>query len=115
MTPRSIIFSLAAAAAALQPSYSAAAPIIVEGLPSAKVSYADLNIGTPAGRQTLAKRISGAVKRVCGTAGPVDVRMNAAVRKCRNEAVSSANLQVERALANRFASTGSDIEVGGSL
>ena len=113
MTARSLIFSLAAVAA-VSPAAAGAAPIVVEAAPSVAVSYADLDITAPAGRQTLERRVAGAAKRVCGTAPALNLRMFAAVTECREEAVASANLQIERALATRFAAASPTVEVRGT-
>jgi UrcA family protein len=114
MTPRSIIFSLAAAAAALLPSAAAAAPILVEAAPSVRVSYADLDIGAPAGRQTLDKRIAGAAKQVCGDGFDVNLQTARAERRCISGAITSANRQVEDVLASNTQLAARDLQVRGT-
>ncbi len=57
--------------------------------PTANVSYADLNLGTAAGRQMLDQRISIAVKRVCGTGQSLQEDIE--VRKCRTSASAAAH------------------------
>jgi UrcA family protein len=114
MTARSIIFSLAAAAAALLPSPAAAAPILVEAAPSVKVHFADLNIAAPAGRQTLDRRIARAARQVCGDGSDSNPEMAEAERSCIKTAVSSANLQVEDVLAKRTQLAARDLQVRGT-
>ena len=114
MTARSIIFSLAAAAAVLLPAAATAAPILVEAAPSVKVHFADLNIAAPAGRQTLDRRIAGAAKRVCGDGFDLNVKMAQAERSCIKTAVSSANPQVEDVLAKRTQLAARDLQVRGT-
>jgi UrcA family protein len=114
MTLRSIIFSLAAAAAALIPAAATAAPMLVEAPPSVKVSYADLDIGAPAGRQTLDKRIAGAAKRVCVSDHDLNLPMARETRNCISKAVASANRQVENVLASRTQLAARDLQVRGT-
>ena len=114
MKARSIIFSLAAAAAAILPAAATAAPILVEAAPSVKVSYADLDIGAPAGRATLDRRIAGAAKQVCASGFDVDFKMAQEGRICIKKAVASAQLQVEEALASRTRLAARALEVRGT-
>jgi UrcA family protein len=114
MTARSIFFSVAAVAAASLTVGATAATFVVEAVPSTKVSYADLDLTAPAGRQTLERRIAGAAKLVCGTPPSLNLSMITAVTRCHEQAVSSANRQVERALATRLASASRNVEVRGT-
>lgn len=67
---------------------------------STRVSYADLDLNSPAGRATLDERISGAARRVCGVRGPVagyaEFRSQ---RACLREAMSGARSQSRIAIA----------------
>jgi UrcA family protein len=113
MTARSLILSLAAAAA-LYPASASADPFVVEAAPSVKVSFADLDIGAEAGRETLSRRIAVAAKQVCPTPPERGLDSIMASIQCRKEARSSANLQVERLLATRFAAADRSLEVRGT-
>ena len=113
MTARSLLFSLVAAAA-LYPSSASADPIVVEAAPTVSVSFADLDITTEAGRETLYKRIAGAAKKVCGTRPAQDLKLIMSNAQCRKEALSSANLQVQRLLTTRLAGTNPTLEVRGT-
>lgn len=66
--------------------------------PTRHVSFGDLNLATPAGQQTLNRRIGGAVTRVCGDAFVRDLHVRTLVGKCRREARRSAEIQVARAI-----------------
>jgi UrcA family protein len=67
--------------AAAQPAQAGTVP-----LASARVSYADLNLGSEAGAHTLYQRLKGAASRVCGT---VDHR-SPARRQCYDKALGDA-------------------------
>lgn len=63
------------------------------------VRYADLNLATEAGRSALDRRISLAVREVCGSASDVDVHGKNLVRRCRMETSRAVSAQREAALA----------------
>lgn len=68
-----------------------------------RVSYADINLRTQAGRQTLDRRITQAVNSVCfDTSGSVDMARKMAVRRCVVE--TQAQVEPQR---NRILATGS--------
>lgn len=62
------------------------------------VSYADLDLSTPAGIKTLDGRIDRAVRKVCGKAY-VDLATSRGVRECRKETLASVQEQRSHALA----------------
>ena len=73
---------------------------------SERVSYADLDLATPAGVETLTYRVRGAVKRVCQ---PLDQRSTFAEHgECRSFAWTGAQPQMSQAIARaqQIASTG---------
>lgn len=91
MKLRSTLLALAAAAASL----------VIGGAPALgqtgafSVSYADLNLASPAGRATLDRRIGSVARMVCGEApAPLDLRAEGLVRACRAELAASARQQV---------------------
>ena len=68
-----------------------------QGLPVQAVTYADLDLASAAGRQSLDRRVGAAVRRVCGRAWPLDLGAVEEVRRCR---------------AGTFARTAADGRVG---
>ena len=60
---------------------------------SASVRTADLNLSTPAGRDTLARRISAAAKSVCIVEGDRSLRSMTEGNKCYTSAVADARSQ----------------------
>lgn len=113
MTARSLAFSLVAAAS-LYPLSATAAPILVEAVPTAKVSFADLDLTAEAGKASLSRRIAAAAKQVCGTPSARELNTILARERCRKNAVASANMQVERLVATRLAKAGRNVEVAGT-
>jgi UrcA family protein len=61
-----------------------------EGLPSQKVSYADLDISKPAGAEVLYRRIKAAARHVCALNGYGDLRSMQTVNKCTDAAIDKA-------------------------
>jgi UrcA family protein len=86
-------------------------PIVVEGgVPTAIVSYADLNIGSQRGLETLNGRIARAASKLCVEAGRKDIATQLAEAHCFNTAMTNAKADVDRVVADqalRFASRGS--------
>ena len=62
------------------------------------VSYADLDLSTPAGVATLDGRIDRAIRKVCGKAY-MDLNTSQAVRQCRKDTFSSVQHQRASVLA----------------
>ncbi len=61
-----------------------------------RVSYADLDLNTPAGVQTLQRRIRAAVKVVCGPTPELrELNEMRAEQACRYRALQQANAKVE--------------------
>ena len=58
------------------------------------VSYADLDLTSPAGQAALDRRIDGAVRQICGRAFPSDLQTQHEVRQCR--AQTRADVQAQR-------------------
>ena len=96
---------IAAPAVAQEPS-----PVIVEGgVPTAVVSYADLDLSSSAGLATLNGRISRAASSICTESGRKDLSRQLGEGRCFRTAIASAKTQVERAVADaslRMASSG---------
>jgi len=66
-----------------------------DGPPTARVSYADLDLSNASGRATLGARVSHAVDLVCGEAPrPLELDRMAAWDHCRATARASADKQL---------------------
>ena len=77
--------------------------------PSTRVSYADLNLSTPAGRATFDRRIQHAIDGMCGRAPSGNLDAAAPIWKCRSAAEASAASQ--RQLAYQGAQQDSSIRL----
>ena len=77
---------------------------------SATVSYADLNLASPAGVASLQHRVEAAAKRICGTANPMDVVASMQVRDCRKVSLGSPSRSPRRSRSSsgEFARSCSD-------
>ena len=63
------------------------------------VSFADLNLASPAGRETLEGRIAAAVTHVCGKPAPGSPQSFKVVKDCRSDAMEDAMKQLEAKIA----------------
>lgn len=114
MSPRlTPMLPLLVAAFAL-PSASLMAAPVEEAVPTASVSYDDLDLANPAGAATLKARLASAVKSVCGEADARDLHEMSRVATCRRTALAGAQPQVEVAMAKaqtsqRYAQAGSSL------
>ena len=68
---------------------------------SVAVSYADLDLRSEAGRATFDNRLRQAVRELCGTASPADLRGQNQVDACREQLSTRAAQQRDIALASR--------------
>ena len=76
-----------------------AAPALAEGAPSVMVSYKDLNLTPPEGRQALESRIAAAVNTVCARPDLSSVQQGQAWAECRDFATADAQRQASRVIA----------------
>ena len=77
-------------------------PVVVEGgVPTAVVSYADLDIGSADGLATLSGRISRAASNLCFENGHKDIDRATFEARCFRTAMAGAKTQVDRAIADR--------------
>jgi UrcA family protein len=76
-----------------------AAPALAEAAPSVVVSYSDLNLATPEGRQALESRIAVAVDTVCARPHRSSVQQGEAWAKCRELAAADARSQASQVIA----------------
>lgn len=81
------------------PVLAVAAPAAADEKVTAVVSFADLDLAAPAGRETLERRIAAAVINVCGEPGINSLRFIKAVEECRAKATEDAMAQLESHLA----------------
>jgi UrcA family protein len=84
----------AAGNAAAQDAAGGAPPTVV-------VSYADLDLGSAAGRDTLTGRIHAAASRVCPQEGRQPLQRQLAERRCRSMAIATAKANMDQAVAQR--------------
>jgi UrcA family protein len=83
------------------PAHSADDPTVI---PTATVSYADLNLSNPAGVRVLYQRIVAAAQRVCGPEdNNLDLNRVTYRRRCVAEAVSRAVTNVGSPTLARYA------------
>ena len=63
------------------------------------VSYADLDLTSPAGQAAFDRRIANAVRQVCGRAFPVDLQSQRQIDECRRLTMRDVQAQRNDALA----------------
>jgi UrcA family protein len=103
-TIRRVAFAAVAIATSTLSLTAVAGPAFAGGV---KVSYADINAGTAAGRATLDARLRLAAGQVCDT-GASGLREQLASRRCAKETYQSARLQMaDRASGPVMAATSS--------
>ena len=79
-----------------------AKPIIIQDsvVPTAHVSYADLNLHSDAGRQALEFRVRGAADSLCFEYGNADLARKALEHECYRKAIASAQPQIAAAVGS---------------
>jgi UrcA family protein len=98
MSTRVILIAIAAFAASTS---AAAQPIVVEAdVPTATISYADLNVQSSAGRASLERRVRQAAESLCVDRNVRDVHRTALGLTCVSHAIASANPQIQQIAAN---------------
>lgn len=58
------------------------------------VSYADLDLTSPAGQAAFENRIDNAIRQVCGSAWPLDLQSQHQMQRCRSQ--TRADIQAQR-------------------
>ena len=114
MSPFNTVRALGALVIAASAVALPAAAQSVQEPVSVSVSFADLDIGRPAGATILLHRLQAAAVKACG--GTPDVRVlgeTAAFDKCRRAAVSHAVDQVHSPLLTAMAQKSHAIQVAG--
>jgi UrcA family protein len=72
---------------------------------STTVRYADLDIGSQAGKDALARRVANAASMVCGVeSGTTDLASHIAARTCRAKAIATTMLAFSLKTAPQYAS-----------
>lgn len=87
-------------AAVIAAALVSAAPAVAEGTKTVKVSYADLNLSSAAGRQELDRRVARTADRICGVALEQHLEMKAVAKRCAVAARESARPTIELAYRN---------------
>jgi len=100
MSVRSIIFALAAVAAASLMTGAAISPAMAQTAESVTVSFGDLNLASQAGRDVLYRRVSNAAREVCGNFALRELKLNAMSRACRADAIADARTQLARVIVS---------------
>jgi UrcA family protein len=110
MQPPRIAIAAAAALFSVVPATAQNGPILIQGdVPTATVSYADLDIGSQAGRHTLEGRVARAATRLCMDNRRAPVGEMIEQRQCLSTAVRQAAIDIDLAVArsrSQLASTG---------
>jgi UrcA family protein len=101
MFVRPSILAAAAVTAGLLAIGAVATPAMAQDAPSVTVSYADLNLASPLGREILDRRIAGAASQLCGTARSVELTWAAAVNDCREATIAATQPQRDAAVGLR--------------
>ena len=101
MFVRPSILAAAALTAGLLTIGAVATPAMAQDAPSMTVSYADLNLANPLGREILDRRISNAASQLCGAARSVELRWAAAVADCQQATIDATQPQRDAAVGMR--------------
>ena len=96
---KAILMFLAAAVAASAASAQRPVVVTADTQPTIRVSYADLNLASPSGRERLQGRISEAARTLCidGNIDPLETEMDE--RSCYAASIRDANKQIAQTLA----------------
>jgi UrcA family protein len=92
------VAALAAGIVAASVAGVSAAATSATDAPSVIVHYADLDLATPQGAQTLYRRIAAAARKVCPNTDQRDLAAVAQNRNCREQAIAGAVRDVDRPL-----------------
>jgi UrcA family protein len=100
MKIRSLSIAAASMLVSISPALAQTAPILIQGdAPTATVSYADLDIGSTAGRKTLEGRVARAASRLCLDNRRAPIGELVEQRHCFSTAMNGAELDIDRAVA----------------
>ena len=77
---------------------AASSSVFAQDTMSVRVSYADLNLSSPAGAAALTHRVDQAVLAICGSADIRDMGRQTYVSKCKADTLSAARVQLEQAM-----------------
>jgi UrcA family protein len=97
LTKSLVAFTILAAAG----NAAAQAPAAETVAPTAVVSFADLDIGSPAGLRALNGRIYRAASTLCIQQGTRSLQTELAGRRCMSAAMSGAQAGIDQVLAER--------------
>jgi UrcA family protein len=96
MSPRPILFAVAAMAVALGTTAATVSPALAAEA-GVEVHYRDLNLNSAAGRAVLERRLERAARIVCGTAFINELDIAAEVNACRTATIAEARGQLPSA------------------
>jgi UrcA family protein len=98
------IIAMIATAVAISAAQAAAQDL--SSAPAEHVNYADLDLGSPAGKLTLEQRIRAAASRVCNIgSGKQILQENRAGRACYRTSLADGIRQMDRLIAARQSGT----------
>ena len=86
-----LLIAIAAAA-----TFSPSSALAQADAPTVRVSYADLNLSTPAGRERFERRLAAAVQRVCPFVYARDLAAQQAARSC----IAETHADLKQAVAS---------------
>jgi UrcA family protein len=98
-TMDSKMMKLLCTAAALIFAASPLAATTPDAAPVLRISYADLNLSTAAGRATLERRVRVAVSRLCHVEDHVPLTQRMAASRCRQETLMRGRATIAAAIA----------------
>jgi UrcA family protein len=107
LKPLLALAALATASGLLVPTATQAA-----ATNSYRVSYADLNLASDSGRQTLERRIAFGARVVCEIEDSRELALAAATKACRSDAINGVQPAYEAAVAAARRGT---VELGASV
>ena len=95
-----LAIAVAGLALVAAPAFAQNEPVVIEGgLPTARVSYADLNIRSPAGRRALEGRVTRAASSLCVENFRQTLTQYGAERRCFSLAMAKAHGDIDLAVA----------------
>jgi UrcA family protein len=99
---KTILIGLAAAAFLSGAANARSIVVTRDALPTARVSYADLDLANIAGRATLQGRIRSAADTVCEVAGDRSLKTQLAVISCTHVAIADGLRQADRIIERKL-------------
>ena len=98
---KTALVTLCAAAFLVGPAKAEPVLVTAKSLPSERVSFADLNLNSTAGRETLKRKIRGAAERVCEVAAGRSFDSYLIMRGCSVSAYEDGIREMDTLIARR--------------